>query len=163
MDHGKEFNIEIGEYNVALEVNVVATIPNRYLNVTCVGNAESRVSENNRTITHIDIHGSVKDSVNTTNQFGAGGDSVTDKQKQIYSDSDLGTVNCVRHGESERLINTPPGWRPRGLCCTRFGDLLLHVVMCSTGIKVMNNHKIFRYGKHKRKQEIPYDRHKKSM
>lgn len=111
MDHGKEFNMEIGEYNVALEVNVVATIPNRYLNVTCVGNAESGVSENNRTITNIDIHGSVKDSVNTTNQFGAGGDSVTDKQKLIYSDSDLGTVNCDRHGESERLINTPPGWR----------------------------------------------------
>ena len=141
---------------------VVATIPNRYLSVTCIGKAESWVSGNNRTIPHINIHESVKDSVNTTDQFGAGDNSVTNKQKLIYSGSDLGTVNIVRHGELERLINTPPDWRPRGLCYTRFGDLLVHVVMCSTGIKVMNNHKIFRYGKHERKQEIPYDRHKKS-
>ena len=89
MDHGKEFSIEIGNFSAILKqrlqtilpadvsrmtktivelkdkARVIATIPTDYeylFDVACVGDAEAWICGNNRNITHIDIHGVVKDT-----------------------------------------------------------------------------------------------------
>nr|XP_022307378.1 B-box type zinc finger protein ncl-1-like [Crassostrea virginica] len=155
IDQGKELIIEIGGYRATLkqmsppspsadvshlttrigklmgQVRVIATIPTNYtplLGVACVGGAEAWIyGNNNKTITRIDIHGTVRDTVTITCLSCPGGISVTRGEELIYSDGYNRTVNIVRHGKSETLITTPQGWRPGGLSCTRSGNILVHV------------------------------------
>nr|XP_022312329.1 uncharacterized protein LOC111117483 [Crassostrea virginica] len=154
IDEGKELSIEIGGYRVTLKemsqpnlstdvsrlttgigelmdkVRVIATIPttrNPLDGIACVGEAEAWIFGESETITRIDIHGAVKDTVTTTCQYGPDGISVTRGRELIYSDYSSRTVNIVRNGKSETLITTPQGWTPGGLCCTRSGDILAHV------------------------------------
>nr|XP_022312018.1 uncharacterized protein LOC111117240 [Crassostrea virginica] len=148
---GKELSIEIGGYTVILKqmsqpslstdvsrltigigkltdkVRVTATIPTtcKHLDgVACVGEAEAWIFGQNKTITRIDIHGTVKDTVTTTFQDWPNGISVTRGRELIYSDFHSKTVNIVRDGKSETLITAPKGWTPGSLSCTRSGDIL---------------------------------------
>ena len=154
MDRGKELSIEIGDFKAILKqllqtslladvsrltktieeqmdkARVVATIPTDFkclLGVACVGDAEAWIHKDKTTITRIDINGTVKDTFITTYQKGLSGIALTRVGELIFSYSNSKTVNIVRHGESETLITTPGGWSPRGLCCTRSGDILVHV------------------------------------
>ena len=96
-DHGKELNINIGDFRALLKqqlqislpaelsrltkrigglkdkARVIATIPTDYkslLGFACVGDAEAWIYGNTQTITRIDINGTVKDTVITTCWYG---------------------------------------------------------------------------------------------
>ncbi|XP_078328674.1 uncharacterized protein LOC111115683 isoform X2 [Crassostrea virginica] len=181
IDQGKELIIEIGGYRAMLkqisepslssdisrlttgigklmdEVRVIATIPTTYKplwGVDCVGETEAWIYGNNKTITRIDIHGAVKDTVTTTCLYYPGGISVTRERDLIYSDENSRTVNIVRHGKSETLITAPDGWVPRRLCCGRSGDILVHMYK---GNGRQRKNKIIRYQGQNIKQEINED------
>ncbi|XP_078330448.1 uncharacterized protein LOC111117361 [Crassostrea virginica] len=104
IDQGKELIIEIGGFRATLkqmsppspsadvsrlttgigklmgQVRVIATIPTNYnplYGVACVGGAEAWIFGRNKTITRIDIHGNVRDTVNSTGQYGPDDISVT--------------------------------------------------------------------------------------
>ena len=170
-DQGKELIIEIGDYRATLkqmsqpsligklmnQVRVIATIPTDYkplLGIACVGEAETWIYGDNKTITRIDIHGTVRDTVTTPCLQCPGGISVTKWRELMYSDHNRGVVNIVRRGKSETLITAPRGWTPGKLCCTSSGDILVHMYK-GTGPQTKN--KIIRYQEHNIKQEINKD------
>nr|XP_022311433.1 uncharacterized protein LOC111116737 [Crassostrea virginica] len=182
INKGQELGIEIGGYKAILKqmsqpslstdvsrlttgfgllmdkVRVIATIPTTYdllCGVACVGEAEAWIYGRNKTITRIDIHGAVKDTVTTFCRYGPNGIGVTRGRELIYSDDDSKTVNIVRDGKTETLITAPKDWTPEELCCTRSGDILVHVYNI-TGPQIKN--KIIRYRGKKIKQEISIDR-----
>ena len=138
------------------QVRVIATIPTckPLLGVACVGGAEAWIYGDNKTITRIDIHGAVRDTVTTTCLYWPGGISVTRERELIYSDFNSRTVNIVRHGKSETLITTPQDWRPGSVSCTRSRDILVHVYK---GIDPQRKNKIIRYQGQNIKQEINKD------
>ena len=113
-----------------------------------------RIYGKNETITRIDIHGAVRDTVTTTCLDWPSGISVTRGRELIYSDNNSRTVKIVRHGKSETLITTPQGWRPLTLCCTSSGDILVHVY---TGSGRQKKNKIIRYQGQNMKEEITKD------
>ena len=88
---------------------------------------------------------------------------MTRERELIYSASNSGKVNIVRLGESETLITTPQGWRLGRLCCTRSGDILVHVYewkhpfQMFTGYNSQRQNNIFRYQGKNIKQEINKD------
>ena len=163
MDQGKEFIIEIRGYRATLkqmsppsssadvsrlttgigklmdQASVIATIPTNckpLRGVACEGRTEAWIYGKKKTITRIDLHGAVRDTV-TTCLDRLDGISVTRGRELIYSDNNCRTVNIVRHGKSETLITAPQGWTqkqwtPEGLCCTRSGDILVHVFEWNT-------------------------------
>ncbi|XP_052680761.1 uncharacterized protein LOC128161508 [Crassostrea angulata] len=69
----------------------------------------------------------------------------------LYSNGRTKTVNRVKNGQTEKLIRLQ-GWRPRQLCVTSTGDLL--VAMC-TDDKTQS--KIVRYSGFTEKQTIQFD------
>ncbi|XP_022303722.2 uncharacterized protein LOC111111184 [Crassostrea virginica] len=182
VDQGKEFIIEIGGYRATLkqmsqpspsadvsrlttgigklmdQVRVIATIPTNYkplYGVACVGGKEAWIYGKKKTITRIDIHGAVRDTVTTTCLDWPDGISVTRGRELIYSDFNSRTVNIVRHGKSETLITTPQDWGPGRLSLTRSGgDILVHVYK---GIGPQRKNKIIRYQGQNVKQEINKD------
>ncbi|XP_078330161.1 uncharacterized protein LOC111117609 [Crassostrea virginica] len=180
IEKGKELSIEIGGYRATLKqmsqpslstdvsrlttgirnmdkVRVIATIPITYnplWGVACVGEAEAWIYGDNETITRIDIHGTLKDTVNTTCQEEPGGISVTRGRELIYSEHVSNSVNIVRDGKSETLITTPRGWTPRRLFCTRSIEILVQV--CKGG-GCHTKKKIIRYQGKNKKQEISND------
>ncbi|XP_078328825.1 uncharacterized protein LOC144623852 [Crassostrea virginica] len=182
IDQGKELIIEIGGYRATLkqmsqpspsadvshlttgigklmdEVRVIATIPTNYkplLDAVCIGGTEAWIFGEKKTITRIDIHGTVRDTVNTTCLSWPGGMSVTRGRELIYSDPTRRTVNIVRHGKSETLITTPQGWNPWRVSCTMSGDILVNV---SQKTYHEPKDKIIRYQGQNIKQEINKDR-----
>ncbi|XP_078330457.1 uncharacterized protein LOC144624499 [Crassostrea virginica] len=151
------FRLKTGIGKLMNQVSVIATIPTNYnplLGVACVGGARAWIKGNNKTITRIDINGTVRETVTTTCPYWPGGISVTRERELIYSDYSSRTVNIVRHGKSETLITTPKEWRPEGLCCTRSGDILVHVFK---GPGPQSKNKLIRYQGQNIKQEINKD------
>nr|XP_022307783.1 uncharacterized protein LOC111113784 [Crassostrea virginica] len=165
---GKELIIEIGGYRATMkqmsppspstnvshlttgigklmyQVRIIATIPTNYkplYGVACEGEAEAWIF-GNETITRIDIHGALRDTVSTTCLTRPEGISVTRGKELIYSDMISRTVNIVRHRKSETLITAPQGWVPWTLCCTGSGDILVHVYKW---IDFQRKNKIIRY------------------
>nr|XP_022312469.1 tripartite motif-containing protein 2-like [Crassostrea virginica] len=133
------------------KVRVIATIPITYsglLGVVCVGKAGAWIYGDYKNITRIDMHGTVKDKFTTTCANGPNGISVTRGRELVYSDFNSRTVNIIRDGKSQTLITTPQGCTPERLCCTRSGDILVHV--CGH----QRNNKLIRYEGKNIKQEI---------
>ena len=180
IDKGKELSIEIGGYTAILkvmsqpilstdvsrlttgignmdQVKVIATIHttnNPLWGVTCVGEAEAWIYGANKTITRIDIHGALKDTVTITCQDGPNDITVTRERELMYSDYYSRTVNIVRDGKSQTLITAPKGWTPVILSCTRSGDILVHVSK-ESGRRTEN--KIMRFQGKNIRQEISID------
>ncbi|XP_078327852.1 uncharacterized protein LOC144623328 [Crassostrea virginica] len=181
IDQGKELIIEIGSYRATLKqlsqpslstdvsrlttgigklmdkVRVIATIPTNYkplYGVACVWGTEAWIFGQNKTITRIDMQGTVKDTVTTTCLDWPDGMSVTREREMIYSDANSRTVNIVRHGKSETLITTPQAWTPWRVICTRSGDILVNVYE-ESGLQLKN--KIIRYQGRNIKEEINKD------
>lgn len=71
----------------------------------------------------------------------------------VYSDLDYRRVTIVKNGEKTKtLVNTPTGWHPEGLHCSRSGDILVSV-RTTDG----SQHKIVRYREQNVTQEIEKD------
>nr|XP_022311421.1 uncharacterized protein LOC111116726 [Crassostrea virginica]XP_022311422.1 uncharacterized protein LOC111116726 [Crassostrea virginica] len=178
IDKKKELSIEIGGYRVTLKemsqptlstdvsrlttgigklmdnVRIIATFPTTYnplYGIACVEELEAWIYGENEIITRIDLYGGVKDTFTTTCQSGPGGISVTRGRELMYRDTSSGTVKIVRDGKSETLITPPQGWKPWTLCCTRSGDILVHMY---TWRDCQVKNKIIRYQGQNIKQEI---------
>ncbi|XP_048740752.2 E3 ubiquitin-protein ligase TRIM9-like [Ostrea edulis] len=174
---GRELSLELGEYKASLtqttlpslteevshlslpkmleQAKSVTTIParvNPLLHVACVRVNEAWVSDKDKTIRRVGIHGSVRDTVTTTCLYWPDDITVTRQGELVYSDSRNRTVNIVKHGRTETLITTPQGWHPDKLCCTKSGDILV-----SMGTTDDSQNKIVGYQKHTVKQEIDRD------
>lgn len=115
--------------------------------VACVEENEAWVSGNNKAITRLDVHKTVKETVITTCLRFTNDISVTTQGDLIYSDYRNRTVNIVREGKTESLLTTPSGWHPCNLYATKAGDVLVNM---SRGLK----NKIHRYQGEEISQEI---------
>ncbi|XP_062618801.1 uncharacterized protein LOC134280414 [Saccostrea cucullata] len=174
---GRELSIELGEYQAILtqtvlssltdevshlslrelldKAKVITIIPTgvKHLRrVACVGSDEAWISGYNKAIRHVDMHRSAQKSVTTGCLLSPRDIAVTRQGELIYIDSDNATVNIVRSGKTEVLINTPQGCTPKRLCCSRSGDILVSV-------RSNNQNKILRYQRDILKQEIYRDEH----
>lgn len=174
---GKELSIEMGETkallthtslsNSAVDVfctsqkqlltmsREIAVIPTGYKplrRMVCMGDNEAWIIGSNKTITRVDIHGSVKETVVTNCRLWPDDISVTNQDELIYSDCNRRTVNIIRTGQCkiEVLITTPWDWIPSRMHCTRSGDILVSMF---NGQKK----KIIRYHGKKKLQVIEKD------
>ncbi|XP_062584840.1 uncharacterized protein LOC134246483 [Saccostrea cucullata] len=176
---GRELSIELEEFKATLtqsayissptdevshlsmrelldKARVIATIPTEVKplrSVACVGIDEAWVCGSDKVMRLVDIHGSLQESVTTSDQCYPDDISVTKQGELIYSDYGSKTVNIVRRGRSETLITTPQGWTPWELCCTKSGDILVNVYK-------NKQNKILRYQGKILKQEIYRDEHR---
>ncbi|XP_022304288.2 uncharacterized protein LOC111111540 [Crassostrea virginica] len=184
IEQGKELSIEFGDYRAILnqmlqtslladfppcisriweqmdKVRVTTTISTEYkplLGVACVGEAEAWIFGENQTITRIDIHGIVKNTVTNRGKTGLSGISVTRERELMQSDRDRRTVNIVRNGMPEICFTTPEDWSPKRLCCSRSGEIFVHI--CKLNIRATYTNKIIRYQGQSIQQEICNDRH----
>lgn len=115
---------------ISNKASVILTIPTRckpLYRVVCVGKDEAFITGNGKNITRIDIRGSVLETFTTACCVMPSGIAVNCLGELLYSDCDSRTVNIVRHGQTENFITLPKGWDPYSLCCTRSGDILVHV------------------------------------
>ncbi|XP_056000109.1 tripartite motif-containing protein 3-like [Ostrea edulis] len=178
---GRELSLKLGEYRATLtqttlslpsltdevlylsdkellkEAKVIANIPTNVKDLrslACVGSAKVWINGIEKIIRCVDIHGTVQDTVTSTcNKFP--NDIAVNRQGElIYSDGPNRTVNIVRHGNIEKLITTPQGWKPGGLCCTRSGDILVSMFTID-----ISHFKIVRYQGQRVTQEIDKDEH----
>lgn len=134
---------------------VVASISTKYkplFRVACVGTNEAFITGKGKTISRIDIRGSVLDTFTTECQTRPSGMSVIEQGELFYSDCDRRTLNIVRHGQAKIFITLPQGWDPYSLCCCKSGDILVHV---SCGGK----NRIIRYKGINLSQDIDLDQH----
>jgi hypothetical protein len=170
--HGTELRIEVGEYQATLtqtslstqtdkviyspvstlldKAKVIASIPTRVkllVSVACVGMDEAWIGYENNTMRRVNIQGSLKDSVKC--QTWPHDITLSRKGELIYIDGVSRTVDIVRYRGIETLINTPEGWYPGGLCCTRSGDILVSLYTAKP-----RRYKIVRYQGDTVKQEI---------
>lgn len=137
-------------------VDVVPTVYKSLYYMSCFGEHQAWISGNNKTITRIDIHGYVKETVVTNCRFWPNGIAVTGQGELIYSDCNRRKVNIVRYGKVETLITTPRGWKPHRLCYTRSGDILV-------GVSHSRKKKIIRYHEMKISQNIERNEHGKPI
>lgn len=134
---------------------VVASISTKYkplFRVACVGTDEAFITGKGKTISRIDIRGSVLDTFTTECQTRPSGISANEQGELLYSDCDRRTLNFVRQGQGEVFITLPKGWDPYSLCCCKSGDILVHV---SCGGK----NRIIRYKGVHLTQDIDLDQH----
>lgn len=81
--------------------------------------------------------------------------AVTKNGDLVYTDNEEETVNILRNNKTQTQIRLR-GWKPLGVCCSTFGDLLI----------VMNNDKIskvVRYSGHTKKQSIKYNEERQPL
>ncbi|XP_062610735.1 E3 ubiquitin-protein ligase TRIM45-like [Saccostrea cucullata] len=137
---GSELKIEVGGYMSTLTHNldlftselnkVIATIPTKVkplLKVVCVGSDKAWISGKDTTIYCVDIHGEVQDSIKTASLERPTDITLTKQGDLIYTDYKNKTLNIVRQGRIEVLVTTQEGWKPRGLCATGSGDVLVNL------------------------------------
>lgn len=95
---------------------VIATVSTKYTplwRVVCIGANEAWVAGERGTITRIDIHGVIQNTVgvNIRNVW-ADTISVTKNEEVLYSNVDEGTVNILRYEKPRHLITIEREWRP---------------------------------------------------
>lgn len=120
---------------------LIATVPthhHRLYRVACVGPKEAWVSVDKNIIKRIAIQdvGTLQNTLDISCKYCPVDITLTRHGELIYSDNR--TVNIFIDGMSKTLLSTPEGWKPRGLCCTRSGDILVSVFN-------MQGNKILRY------------------
>lgn len=118
---GKELSLEIGEIkakltcnslsslaangahkstNNVLEItNIITAIPTEckeMYGIVCMGENEAWISGKNNTITRVDIHGCVKEKIETNGRFMPFNISVTIRGELVYSDSVSRSVKIVK-------------------------------------------------------------------
>ena len=140
--------------SVFKKAKIIATIATNFnplCRVTCVGKAKAWISSDKNFITQVDYRGvkSVRDN-SITCKHRPLDMSLTRLGELVFSDSR--TISIVKQGKVEIFITTPRGWEPRGVCCSRSGDILVSVFNAK-------RNKIIRYQGKKVKQEIEKDEH----
>ncbi|XP_062591526.1 uncharacterized protein LOC134253019 [Saccostrea cucullata] len=119
--------------------------------IACVNTEEVWVTGKNlKTITRINVQGSVQETITSTCRNHPTDISVSNEGHLLYTDFENQIINDVH--ETTAQITTPRLWKPVGLCCTESGDVL--VSMCTFNEE---HYKIVRYEGQTIKQEIEKD------
>ncbi|XP_062620703.1 uncharacterized protein LOC134282315 [Saccostrea cucullata] len=108
---------------------IVTTIYTRFkdylCNVACLSDEEIWTHGNENTMKLYSINqGSLLKSIRTKSGILAGDIAVTKSGNLVYTDNKDGTVNIVKNEKIEEVIRLQ-NWRPRTVCSTSSGDLLL--------------------------------------
>ena len=170
IDQGNELSIELEAFKATLtqtseliqiEAKVITSFSSCYeslYGVACVGETEAWICGNNHNITRVNIKGTVMDRVTTKCQNVPYDISVTEEGNLVFCGNDYVniTINMERSGDIETLITLPLVWQIYSLCCTKSGDILMHILQ---NIHGENTHKIVRYQGQKVTQEIDRDEH----
>ncbi|XP_078341430.1 uncharacterized protein LOC144617500 isoform X2 [Crassostrea virginica] len=149
-EQGQELQIEIEEFRATLsqkcpsiraddasyhstkqlldEAEIIFTIPvvcDKLRNVVCVGTDEAYISGQAKSIKRVDIKGSVKETVAIRTIWPY--ITLTEQGELLFTNRSSGIVDIVKQGGIETYITPPQGWAAHRLCCTRSGDVLVHV------------------------------------
>nr|XP_022297008.1 tripartite motif-containing protein 3-like [Crassostrea virginica] len=180
-EQGQELQIEIEEFRATLsqkcpsiradhafyhstkqlldEAEIIFTIPvvcNKLRNVVCVGLDEAWITGYDESIKRVDVKGSVKETVATKAIWPY--IALTEQGELLSTNMYSGTVDIVKQGGIDTFITPPQGWAARRLCCTRSGDVLVHVQ-----VRTGNKNKLLRYRGQHISQEIDTDFNKKPI
>ncbi|XP_062567376.1 uncharacterized protein LOC134229639 [Saccostrea cucullata] len=143
------------------EPETVTTIDTGYgflFNVVCLSDEEIWTSGYDSTMKLYSINqGSLLKSITTKSGNEPEDIAVTKSGDLVYSDYNDRTVNIVKSEKIEEVIRLQ-NWRPRGVCSTSSGDLL--VIMYSDEY---NQTKVVRYSGSTEKQTIQFDDKGKSL
>nr|XP_034335376.1 E3 ubiquitin-protein ligase TRIM71-like [Crassostrea gigas] len=142
------------------EPRIISTIQTQYgrlfsclYSVICPSDEEIWTcgsSFNNKTMSLYNLQGELMKSVQTKSGDGPKDIAVTRRGDLVYTDDNDRTVNIVKNTQIQTVIRLQ-GWRPRGVCSTSSGDLL--VVMYSDDKQT----KVVCYSGSTEKQSIQYD------
>ncbi|XP_062619824.1 E3 ubiquitin-protein ligase TRIM71-like [Saccostrea cucullata] len=142
------------------EPETVTTIDTEYgqlYNVACLSDKEIWTTENDNTMKLYSINqGSLLKSIITKSGGWLSDIAVTKSGDLVYTDHIDRTVNIVKNEKIEEVIRLQ-NWRPRGVCSTSSGDLL--VIMES----LRKPAKVVRYSGSTEKQTIQFDDKGKSL
>ena len=119
--------------------------------MSCLSDEEIWTSGDNKIMKLYNPKGEVLKSVQTKSGNDQTGIAVTRSRGLVYADPEDRSINLVSDTQIHRLI-TLQGWRPRNLCSTASGDLL--VTMTNNDWKQT---KVVRYSDSTEKQTIQYD------
>lgn len=109
-------------------VAVISTSLQEICRIACLLSDRAWVSGNENTIKCVDIFGFVHYTVNMTSEKYPFDLTLNNDGELLYSDLVHRRVNIVKNGEqTQTLFNTPTGWHPEGLHCSRSGDILVSV------------------------------------
>ncbi|XP_062616756.1 uncharacterized protein LOC134278455 [Saccostrea cucullata] len=177
---GKELSVELGEYRATLTQVLHSGLTDEFYfslrelldkprvitttytgikplwRVVCVGADEAWISGEDPNIRRVDIHGSIKDSIETTCTEFPDDIVVTRQGYLMYGDAKNRSLNIVRDGKAEVMATISKDWTPRGLCRTRSGGILINL---HNG----KQNKIVHYLENKVKEEIFKDNNGKDI
>ncbi|XP_078321373.1 uncharacterized protein LOC111115455 [Crassostrea virginica] len=104
---------------------LITDIPTYYLyNVSCLSDEEIWTSGDNKIMKLYNLKGELLKSVKTKSGYQPEGISVTRSGGLVYADSEDCSINLVSGTQIQTLIKLRD-WKPRGLCSTFSGDLLV--------------------------------------